>query len=845
MRMAGAPKRLRSEYLHNPLGIDALRPLLSWQVNDPRPAEIQTAWQVLAASEPGLLQESKADLWDSGRVSDSGAGPIIYGGPALLSRQRVWWTVRTYDSDGLPSAFAQPAFFEVGLLDSADWSGRWIGAAQRGSRSAAAAVPCLIRDFSITAMPRRARLYVAACGYAQVELNGANVGLGMAAPTASDYRRRLRYRSVDVTSQLTLGSNRLGALLFDGRFAGNVTRAEQRQQFGDRPLLLAQLELVSADGRLQRIVSDDQWLTAPSGWLISDPVLGEHFDARQHPPFWSRPSRTPQPSESWIPVEFYPPPGGRLAADVSPVMTEQRQLQPLGAPLVVVDEWHTTALRYEFAEPVYGRVLLDATLPTGGRLNCRYELLADTGRADLHANATDTVTAVGPVRQHAGASVLRRFQAVTLSGDVSQMRPPVIAAARYGFSSDLGLQFETDCEPLQVLQQQLHCDLLAGCAAQPLTGSGLEAGLPATGDLCSLLEVLGRCADSAALLRAWATDLLDAQADFSALPRVVPPVPGESYLQTGGAAEALVQVVWSLYRHHGDFAVLHSAQPAIDRLLAAMADASSGYIWRAGGAQEDDTPPKLIGTAWFYRCACLAAQMSAALGDRARAQRAEALADAVRTAFRRRFVTADGTVASHTQTAALLVLEFGLLDPGERPQCVSNLVKSLRQSGLRVQPGMLGRALLQLCDNGAGALALALMVEPDRSAAFQRRYGRTMLAAGALDWIYGALLGIRLPAANSAADVAYQRLRIAPTLPDRAAPDSHVPLRSVAGRCLTARGEVGVQWRTVGADVQLRIELPADTRAELVLPGRAAEVLAAGVHERALSVPAEGVSLAS
>jgi len=79
--MLAAPERLRCEYLANPLGIQVVRPRLSWWPNDDRPAEVQTAYQILAASSHSALVNACAAaaagdspgavLWDSGRVDSA------------------------------------------------------------------------------------------------------------------------------------------------------------------------------------------------------------------------------------------------------------------------------------------------------------------------------------------------------------------------------------------------------------------------------------------------------------------------------------------------------------------------------------------------------------------------------------------------------------------------------------------------------------------------------------------------------------------------------------------------------------------------------------------------------
>ena len=81
--MLGAPRRLRCEYLRDPLGIDVTRPRLSWCVNDSRPAEIQTAYQLLAARNSEQLDKDIGGIWDTGRVSSQHTLNVEYAGEPL------------------------------------------------------------------------------------------------------------------------------------------------------------------------------------------------------------------------------------------------------------------------------------------------------------------------------------------------------------------------------------------------------------------------------------------------------------------------------------------------------------------------------------------------------------------------------------------------------------------------------------------------------------------------------------------------------------------------------------------------------------------------------------------
>ncbi|HEY4453615.1 MAG TPA: family 78 glycoside hydrolase catalytic domain [Pseudonocardiaceae bacterium] len=118
---------LQTDWTSNPLGIDDAHPSLSWQLTASVNDERQTAYRVLVASTPAKLQPGHADVWDSGRVGSPDSVGVTYAGPALRSSTRYYWTVQVWDAQGAASAWASPAWWEMGLLTNADWAGaQWI-----------------------------------------------------------------------------------------------------------------------------------------------------------------------------------------------------------------------------------------------------------------------------------------------------------------------------------------------------------------------------------------------------------------------------------------------------------------------------------------------------------------------------------------------------------------------------------------------------------------------------------------------------------------------------------------------------------------------------------------------
>ena len=118
---------LRCEYRIDPQGIDILNPRLSWVLESDQRGQTQSAYQVLVASSLIKLQQNQGDLWNSGKVSNSDTVMIKYIGAALASNQECFWKVKVWDKDGIDRGWSAPAKWSMGLLNTSDWQGQWIG----------------------------------------------------------------------------------------------------------------------------------------------------------------------------------------------------------------------------------------------------------------------------------------------------------------------------------------------------------------------------------------------------------------------------------------------------------------------------------------------------------------------------------------------------------------------------------------------------------------------------------------------------------------------------------------------------------------------------------------------
>jgi len=288
------PDHLTCEYRTDPRGIDAARPRLSWQLQSPLRGERQSAYRILVADSPQHLASGRSSVWDSGKVWSGQSVTVRYGGPALASGKRCFWKVRVWDKNGRPSPDSPVSLWQMGLLHPSDWRASWISApTPRDSKDNGLTLPpCpyLRKTFTLAKPIKQATLYATARGLYALSVNGRRVGNAVFAPGWTDYTKRIAYQTYDVTSQLHVGANALGAVLGDGWYGGYVGFGHRRDLYGDQPQFLAQLVIEYADGSRRTVATDESWRGATGPLLHSDFLQGETYDARRAPSGW-RPVR--------------------------------------------------------------------------------------------------------------------------------------------------------------------------------------------------------------------------------------------------------------------------------------------------------------------------------------------------------------------------------------------------------------------------------------------------------------------------------------------------------------------------------------------------------------------------
>ncbi len=264
-----APVHLRTNALDSPLGIDTPRPTFSWQSDAKTSNWVQSAYEILIASDLKRLQPGAADVWDSGRIASSDSVNITYAGSALLPQQRYFWAVRTWDGNG-GQATSRPAWFETSLRADTDWKAQWITrddpAAQKEVKdirwiwlpgSDAMHVPSnspaqFMYRLHLDQAPTAASLHVLVRGKFIAHVNGHVTG------RHDDWGA---FDREEIASLLRAGDNEVEIDVISHDPGKSATSAPSSAA--------ASIHITNGKGREERIVSDGSWQarsTAESSW---------------------------------------------------------------------------------------------------------------------------------------------------------------------------------------------------------------------------------------------------------------------------------------------------------------------------------------------------------------------------------------------------------------------------------------------------------------------------------------------------------------------------------------------------------------------------------------------------
>lgn len=836
--------KLICEYLVNPVGIEVQNPRLSWQIQSDGQNVIQTAYEIRVTDPKGNL------IWNSGKVESDQSVNVEYGGPALKSMQRAYWQVRIWDKQHKATAWSAPAYWETGILSPDEWKASWISIPSEVEVRSKPS-PFFRNEFSISKKVQSARVYVTSLGLYQLYMNGQKVSSDLFTPGWTSYNKRLQYQTYDVTALLQ-PKNGLGAILGDGWYRGNIGWGNKNGYYGDKVALLAQLVITYADGTTETIATDRNWKVTTGPIISSDIYNGETYDARLEMSGWSSAGFD---DSNW----------GEVAV---PDLNKNVLTTPQGVPVRAIQEIKPVKLMttpkgetvFDMGQNMVGWVRLNVRGKAGDRVVIKFaEVLDKEGNFYTDnlrsAKCTDVYILKGgaeevyephftfhgfrfvKLEEFPGTPSLENLTGVVIHSDM----PPT---GTFACSDSLINQLQQN---IQWGQRGNFLDVPTDCPQR-------DERLGWTGDAQVFSTTAAFNYDVAGFYTKWMKDLAADQLPDGKVPHVIPDVLKGDGGSTAWADAALV-VPWTMYLSYGDKRILEEQYPSMKAWVDYMKNrAGEDYLWTgdqhfgdwlAFASDRSDytgatTEKDLIATAYYFYSAKLLGKIASIIGNTADSEKYALLTEGIKKAFNAEFVTPNGRLASHTQTAYSLALAFDLLPENLVSKAAAFLAEDVRKFG-HLTTGFVGTPLLckTLSAHGYDELAFMLLnrkeypswlypVTQGATTIWERWDGQkpdgtfqnvgmnsfNHYAYGAIgEWMYNHVAGINIDPQHPA----YKHILLKP--------HPGGGLTNARADFLSLYGPVKSAWSFEGEDFIYEVTIPANTTATVSLPRAKAEEL--------------------
>ena len=710
--------------------------------------------------------------------------------------------------------------------------------------------PHLRKEFKLNGKVARATLYATAQGVFEMHLNGKRVGDAYFMPGWTDYRKRIYYRTYDVTSMLEPGANALGAILGDGWFRGNISIKGQNQ-YGKHIRVKAQLQIDYADGRSDLIVSDPSWKAAFGPILVSDMQAGETYDARKEMPGWNCPGFD---AGNWSAVNV------GSALQVKPLIQAYpgvpvRKTQEL--PTLNINEPQPGKFVFDLGQNFSGWIRLTAKGKAGEKIVMRFgEMLNADGTVYTEnlrsARVIDTYICKGDGEEvWEPHFTFHGFQYVEITG--LSAKPTLETVTGIVVHSDAPMTSSFECS--NPMLNQLYSNILWGQRSNylevPTDCPQRDERMGWTGDTQVFIRSGSYNQDVAGFFTKWNIDLMDTQNGAGTFGNQAPVFHGHG---SPGWADAGVICPWTIYHVYSDVRMIAEHYDQMARFIeyckskGLKGPGNTGFgDWLAIGSK---TPKDLISQAYFAYSTSLMIEIADAVGKKEDAEKYRQLLVAIKADFQKSFVQADGKIAGDSQTAYCLAICFDLLTEQQREPAAAHLVERIKAKDYHLSVGFLGVNILlpALTEIGRSDLAYRLIqnktypswgysIEQGATTIWERWNSYTKkdgfgpvkmnsfnhYAYGSCnEWMFRSMLGIDTDGAG------YKKIKLKPEFPALSEVEGDKSLPWAKGHYDSIHGRISSDWKWENGAFTWTVSIPPNTTATVYMPENAASLTESG-----------------
>ncbi len=703
------------------------------------------------------------------------------------------------------------------------------------------------RPFRAAGEIRSAVLCVSALGVYEAKINGKNVSWPLA-PGWTAYQSRVQYQKYDITEYMR-EYNILSVTVAQGwrmpyGFQGvtPVKAWTTPEISGDEYALIASLHIVFTDGSEQILLTDEKWLSKETKYrscnLYQGDIYDETFEEKVHA------------------VRIIDHPKKILVPQEGEIIAAHEAFKPVS---VIRTPKGETVL--DFGQNLTGYISFSLTVPAGKKIVIDHaEVLDRDGNFynENYRSAKARIEYMGDGKPHdwKPAFTFYGFRYVRLTEFFGEVNPEDFTAVV--LHSDLERTGYFECSDAKV--NQLYHNILWGQKGNfldvPTDCPQRDERLGWTGDA----QVFARCAaynyNVNKFFRKWLSDMTLEQRPDGKITQIVPRLDWVS--AACGWSDAAVIIPWQMYLLYADRELLARQYVTVKRWIDYMYAQGDDYInnpkhfgdWLAMDAKDPNsckggTDLRFIACAFRAYATDLFVRISKVLGMREGeyADYSRKLTE-TKSRIRAEFFR-DGMIVLPTQTAHVLVLQFGLCESAYTQAHADRLAAMIRANGDRLTTGFLGTPYLLhvLTAHGYADIAYTLLFQTKNpSWLYSVEHGATTMwehwdgiredgsmcgadmnsynhyAYGAVgDWLYGTVAGIETDEEKPG----FEHIRFVPKTTES--------LTFAKGSVKTKYGTVASEWYREGDAVRHVFTVPNGTTATAEI-GDGVHELGAGVH---------------
>jgi len=832
-----AVTKMLTENLANPVGLDTKVPRFSWQLTGGQRGIMQTAYEI-------EVYLAKEVLWNSGKVLSDQSVHVPYAGEALQSGKKYAWKVRVWDNYKKVSAWSEPAFFQMGFLDTRDWVASWISPGYTED-TVIRPSPLMRKEFTLPKKIASATAYITAHGLYEASINGKRVGDAYLTPGWTAYQKRIQYQVYDVTAMLRQGDNAIGVSLGNGWFRGMLGWGDNKNHYGKELALLLQLEIVYADGSEETIASDQTWKSSTGSVLYNEIYNGETQDARLEKTGWTLAGYN---DSEWNLVKVANHPKDLLLATRNEHVKKQETFVPIKVFATPAGE-----KVIDFGQNLVGWVQMKVAGKPGDRVILSHaEVLDKSGNFYIEnlraAKAQDTYILKGGSEEiFEPHFTWHGFRYLKVEGYPGEIKPENFTAIVLYSDLPLTGSFVTSNDTINQLQHNILWGQKGNFLDVPTDCPQRDERLGWTGDAQAFSRTAAFNMNVNSFFAKWLLDV-EADQDTGRVPFVVPNVLGSGAVNSAGWADAATIIPWNMYLVYADKELLGRQYASMKAYVESIRKVAVNDLWNKGFhfgdwlfyRPDDDNDGRAAVTDKYLIAQCFYAHSTQLLIKAAKVLQKKddeifytLLLQKIKEAFLREYMTPSGRLVSGTQTAYVLALHFDMLPEGLRAQAAERLYLNVKSYG-HLTTGFLGTPYLchVLTRFGYADKAYELLLrkqypswlypvtmgattiwerwdgqKPDSTFQTPGMNSFNHYAYGAIgDWMYRVVAGM-----DTYEDgVGYKHSLIKPHIGGG--------FTSVSASLDTYYGRLSSSWKVEGDKLSLEVEVPANTTATVYVP---------------------------